>query len=123
MEDLLSVDSTSEEVSKAFSQMFELNEEEKGTIIREGISGDVLLEIEDFEDNFDFSFGHSNKIEKYLKENRDKFKPKEIKEKISIKIKEEIKSFFEKYIGFKGDIDNIKGENDLKQLTEEDMEN
>ena len=114
-------DSNPEEVAEFFSKNFKLDEKEKSIILNEGISGNVLLDISSFEKVFDFRFGVSNKIKKYLDKNKDKFVPKEITEKISIQTEEEIQSFFEKYIGIKGQINNIKGENELKNLKEEDM--
>ena len=90
-------------------------------MIQEGISGDVLLGFSNFFKVIGIIPGHANKIIKFLDANKEKFQPKPIDENISIKNEEDIKSFFEKYIGFKGNLDNIKGENELKNLNEEDM--
>ena len=119
----ISTDSTCEEVAEALSASFKLKEEQKNIFIKEGISGDVLYFIDKncIIDELHFKLGLAKNFEKYLNQNKEKFKPKEINENIPIAKQEEIKSFFEKYIGFKGNLDNIKGENDLKKLSKEDM--
>ena len=119
----ISADSTCEEVAEALSASFKLKEEQKNIFIKERISGDVLYFIDknDIKDELHFKLGLIKNFEIYLNQNREKFKPKEINENIPIVKQEEIKSFFEKYIGFKGNLDNIKGENDLKKLSKEDM--
>jgi len=119
----ISTDSTCEEVAEALSASFKLKEEQKNIFIKEGISGDVLYFIDknDIRDELHFKLGLAKHFEKYLNQNKEKFKPKEINENIPIAKQEEIKSFFEKYIGFKGNLDNIKGENDLEKLSKEDM--
>ena len=80
----------------------------------------LSLDISDYQE-IGFTRGIGKKIKKYIEEHKDKFEPKEISEKIPIKNEEEIKAFFETYIGFKGNLEGIKEENDLKQLKEEDI--
>ena len=118
---LLSINSTCEEVGNYFAEKFKINEEEKKIIIDEKISGDILLDITDFKNIFHFRPGPSNKIQKFLKVFQDKYRQEKNGKKISVKNEEEIKAFFENYIGFKGNLNNIKGEKELKQLKEEDM--
>ena len=119
----ISADSTCEEVAEVLSISFKLKEEQKNIFIKERISGDVLYFIDknDIKDELHFKLGLLKKFEIYLNQNREKFKPKEINENIPFANQEEIKSFFEKYIDFKENFDNIKGENDLKKLSKEDM--
>ena len=118
----ISVDSSCEEVSEAIIEKFQLPKEDKEKFIKEGISEDVMLslDISDYQE-IGFTRGIGKKIKKYIEEHKDKFEPKEISEKIPIKNEEEIKAFFETYIGFKGNLEGIKEENDLKQLKEEDI--
>ena len=122
----ISSDSTCEEVAETLITNCKLKEEDKNKFIKEGISGDVLLDIlldcEDYQKTFQFKLGSFQKIRKYLEENKEKLKVKEINENISIKTEEDIKIFFEKFIGFKENLKGIKGENELKQLKKEDME-
>ena len=120
-EDSISIDSTCEEVSSFFEKKYKLDESEKDKLIKEGISGDVLFDITDFKTLLNIRPGPARSIKKYINYYKDKFIPKEIDENIPIQNKEEIKMFFEKRIGFRGDINSIKGENDLIQLKEEDM--
>ena len=117
----ISVYSSCEEVAECLKEIGKLNDKEKNILIQEGISGDVLLGFSIFFKVIGIIPGHANKIIKFLDANKEKFQPKPIDENISIKNEEDIKSFFEKYIGFKGNLDNIKGENELKNLNEEDM--
>ena len=120
----ISADSTCEEVAEDLSINCNLKEDDKNKFIKEGISGDILymLDNNNIKNDLKMKIGPEKRITKYLEENKDKFKPKEIKENIPIKNDEEIKTFFEKFIGFKGNLDTIKEENDLKQLKKEDME-
>ena len=123
-ENTISSNSTCEEVAEALFKIFRLIDKDKDfkeKLIGQGISGDILYNLLDFIDSLDLKLGHNKKLKKYLEKNKEKFKPKEIDENISIKNEEEIKTFFEKFIGFKGNLEGIKGENELKQLKEEDM--
>ncbi len=121
-ESSLSIDSTSEELADYFIKNCKLSKEEKEIFIKEGISGDVLLEAISSLKELGIKPTPIVKIKSFLKNKEAKFKPKEITEKISISNEEDIKSFFEKYIGFKGDVTSqIKGENELISLGEEDM--
>ena len=120
----ISANSTCEEVAEDLFINCNLKEEEKNIFIKEGISGDVLYFLDDnnIKKDLKIKIGPEKRIQKYINEHKEKFKPKEINENIPIKNEEEIKAFFEKYINFKGNLDTIKEENDLKQLKKEDME-
>ena len=119
----ISTNSTCEQVAEDLFMNLKLKEEDKKIFIKEGISGDILymLDIDHIKKELKFKAILANKIKKYLEENKEKFKPKEISENIPIKNEEEIKAFFEKFIGYKDNLDSIKGENDLRQLKIEDM--
>lgn len=123
MEDdlFISVNSSCKEVAEAFSKKFQLKDNEKQKLINEGISGDVLSEFLKYKRDLKFTAKSSFKIEEYLKQNGEKFKPKEIDKNISIENEKDIKNFFAKYIEFDGSVEDIKEINDLKQLKEEDM--
>ena len=116
----LSIESTCEEVAEYFSKRIsKISKDIIQKLIDEGISGDVLLKV-DFK-VLGVGLKVSTNIKNILKENQARLTPKNIPENISIRNEEEIKSFFEKYIGFKGDTSGIKEENELKSLNEENM--
>ena len=116
----LSIESTCEEVAEYFSKRISIiSKDITQKLIDEGISGDVLLKV-DFK-VLGIGLKVITNIKNILKENQARLTPKNIPENISIRNEEEIKSFFEKYIGFKGDTSRIKEENELKSLNEENM--
>ena len=120
MTEALSALSTKEEVANYFLKEFKISEEAKNNLIKEDISGDILLDITnaDFK-SFGIKPGPLLKIKKLLKDDEAKFKPKEIQEKITIKSKaEEVKSFFEKCLNYKQDLNNLDGKG-LIELDEE----
>ena len=100
----LSPNLSCEEVSIYFFKNFGISEQAKNNLIKESISGDILLDIpkQDFK-LFDIKAGPSLKIQKYLKENSDKLKPREINLSLSsISNEENIKKFLETYFNYKG---------------------
>ena len=114
--------SSKEEVADYLSTKFKLKEELKNIIIKEFISGDVLptLSNEDFE-KMGFKKGQKKIIMKCIEENKNKFKEKEITEKIMINSNtEEVKIFFEKCLEFKGELNGLNGKG-LLELNEERM--
>jgi hypothetical protein len=119
----ISADSSCEEVAEDLIANCKLKKEDRDKFIKEGISGDVLpsLDITDLQEILGFKLGPSKRIIKYIDENKDRLQPKDISENIPIKNEEVIKSFFKNYIGFEGNLEGIKGENDLKQLKEADI--
>ena len=118
----ISTESTCEEVAEALFINCKLDNEEKDILIKEGISGDVLAEVKDWKSLIN-KMAHAKRIKSFLDKNKECFKSKEIIENIPIKNEEEIKLFFEKFIGYKGNLDGITTEKELKQLKEEDMNN
>ena len=118
----ISFDSSSEELADYFMKNCKLSLEQKELFIKEGISGDVLLEAVPSLKDIGIKPKPIFKIKNFLKNKKDKFKPKEIAEKISISNEKDITLFFEKYIGFKGDLNGkIKKESELISFGEEDM--
>ena len=124
MEKNLSSKSTKEEVADYFVENFKCKEETRELIIKEDISGDVLpyLQNEDFQ-SLKLNTARSKRIKEYLKDNKNNFEEKEIKEKITMDSSEEkVKLFLERYINFKSsnnDI-NLNGKS-LLELDEEQM--
>ena len=124
MEDIsITSDSSIEEVAKALTEKFKLKDKEKSKLINESISGDVLLEldVQILQTDFKFRPMTAKNIKQYLNKHKENLKPKDINDNIQIANEAEIKSFLEKYIGFKGELEGIKSENELKELKEEDM--
>ena len=118
-EKILSEESTKEEVAEYFLKNCKITEENKKTLINEDISGDVIFDV-DFK-SLGIKTGPLMRIKKFLKENKDKFKEKQIKERITAKSKpEEVKHFFEKCLNFTKDLNNLDGKG-LIELNEEKM--
>ena len=116
----LSEESTKEEVSNYFFEHFRINKELKTRIIEEEISGDVLLEMTDNDfKELGIKLDLLHKIKRFLYSNKDNFKKKEIKEKITnMSEPEQVKNFFERYLCFKGNLNDLNGK-ELIELKEE----
>ena len=111
MSEDISADSTKEEIASYFLNIFKITEESKNNLIKEDISGDILLEItEENYKSFGIKKGPILKIKKFLKENGEKFKSKEIKEKITAKSNSVIvDNFFKKCLNYKGELNGLDG--------------
>ena len=118
----LSEQSTKEEVADFFVKNFKISEESKNNFIKEDISGDVLSSILDQEfKSLGLKIGPLKKVQKYLNENKQNFKEKEINEVItSNSNSEEVTKFFQKCLNFKQNLDNLDGKG-LIELDEEGM--
>ena len=118
----LSDESTKEEVAEYFAKNFKITEESKNNIIKEDISGDILLNLYDPDFKYlKMKLGQYKKIQKYLEQNKDNFKEKEIKEVITGKSNaDEVKNFFERCLNFTGNLNNLDGKG-LIELNEEGM--
>ena len=116
----LSDESTKEEVAEYFLKKYGITEEAKNNVIKEDISGDILLKLEDADYKYlKIKIGQYKKIQKYL--DKDKFKEKEIKEVITAKSNsDEVKNFFERCLNFKGNLNGLDGKG-LIELDEEKM--
>ena len=113
--------STKEEVSSFLSSKYKISKEIQENLIKEDISGDILLYLEDNDlKKIGLKIGPIKKITKYIKDNKANFPEKKLEEKIDdTSTIEEVKNFFEKYIEFKGDID-LDGKK-LFELKDEDI--
>ena len=111
MSEDISADSTKEEIANYFLNVFKINEDTKNNLIKEDISGDILLEItEENYKSFGIKKGPILKIKKFLKDNADKFKIKEIKEKITAKSNSvKVENFFKKCLDYKGELNGLDG--------------
>ena len=119
-ESMITVESSKEDVANYFSKKFSLKEEVKNNLLKEDISADVLYDLDenDFK-QLGIKLGPLKKMKTFLKDNKDKFEEKKIEEKITaISKPEEVSSFFEKCLDFKGDLNNLDGKG-LIELNEE----
>ena len=123
MTQVISFNSSKEEVAIYFQKEFKISEEVKNKLISEDISGDILLDITAQEyKSFGIKSGSWVKIKNFLSKYEEKLKQKnEITEKITIKSNaEEVKSFLERCLNFKEETNNLDGK-DLIELDEEGM--
>ena len=125
MSEDISAESTKEQIANYFLK-FKISEESKNNMIKEDISGDVLLDLkeEDYK-SFGIKKGPILKINNFLKKNKEKFEPKEITEKITSKSNSEsVKKFFEDCLNFKGDLKGLDGKGLIElELNEEGIKN
>ena len=114
--------STKEEVANYFHNSLHLNDEVKNIFLNEYISGDVLAELTAHDLNeLNIRLGPRQRILAFIHKYASKFKEKKITEKIiSNSSVGEIRNFFEKYLEFKGELNNLDGKG-LLELTEERM--
>ena len=120
----ISSDSKKEEIADYFQKNFKINDEAKNNLIKEDISGDILLDISDNEfKSLGIKVGQFIKIKKFIKGNEDKFKnAKEIKVKITSKSSpQQVKNFLESCLNFRQNDINIDGKR-LLELGEEEMD-
>ena len=119
--DKISSSSTKEEIASFFTSKFKIAENIKENLLKEDISGDLLLNLSDDEfKKLGFKVGPLKKVKKFLKDNQSLFPEIKIDEKIGKpSTAEDVKTFFEKYIGYQGDV-NMDGEQ-LLALKEDDM--
>ena len=120
----ISTKSTKEEIAQFFSKEYNISEEAINNIIKQGISGDILLYLEENDfDSLRIKFGAKKRIQLYLKENRDKF----IEKQINITVNDnssvaQVIKFFEEYVIFEGNLNEMDGQTMFK-LSEEQMKN
>ena len=120
----LTKDSTPLEVATYFINIFQKEEEELVTLIKENISGDILplLNEEDYEE-LEINIELKEKIQKVVKDNINKLTRNENDIDISINInssENEIKQFFNNNLKFKKEIKNLNGKQ-LFSLNEQNM--
>ena len=100
----LTADSTKEEIANYFQNKFQISEEAKNNLIKQDISGDILLDISDGDFNtLGVKAGPLLKIKRFLKKKEPAFKKtKDINVKITNNSSEqEVNIFLEKYIDFR----------------------
>ena len=114
--------STKEEVANYFHNSLHLNDEVKNILLNEYISGDVLAELTAHDLNeLNIRLGPRQIILAFIHKYASKFKEKKITKKITSNSSVgEIRNFFEKYLEFKGELNNLDGKG-LLELTEERM--
>ena len=115
--------SKKEEIAKFFSDEFNLPENIKDNIIKQDISGDILLDLKDK----DFQIlglkkEQIKKIRDYLSDNNENFMNVKVDAKINNNsTKEDVEKLFKDYIGFNGKIKNLDGKKFLN-LTQEKID-
>ena len=121
----LSINSTKEEVSKFFSTNCKITKKIKDNIIKESITGETLIYLEDN----DYSFlgiepDAKVKIRNYLETNKNQFIGKTINITLNNNSNtNEVKQFFKEYLFFKGEISNDLNGKKIFKLTEKEMKN
>ena len=119
--DKITSSSSSEEVSKFFTKKYNITKEVQENIIKQEISGDILLSLEDADfKSLGLKLGPMKKIKKYLSDNPNDFPEIKIEVKIDVNsTKDDVKDFLDKYIGINEDLD-LNGK-ELLELTNKDI--
>ena len=117
---MITVESTKEEVGNFIVSNLKLKEDIKAIIIKEDISGDVLLDLT--EDDFKYlkiKVVQMRKIKAFIDQNKAKFGEKKFTEVISIySDSNEVAEFFKKSLNFEGNLNDLDGKA-LLELTAE----
>ena len=88
-------------------------------IIKENISGEILLDLEKYNEYMSLGIQESlkEKLKKYLEDNKERFIRKPIEITIGFNSKnDEIKDFFKNYLSYEGQINNINNIDGKKML-------
>ena len=121
----ISINSNKEEISQFFVNNYNITEKVKENIIKENITGEALIYLEDDDYTFlEISPDIKDKIKKYLESNKKNFIEKPIEISIDFDSnKTEVLKFCEKYLSFNGKLnDDIDGKKFL-ELSEQEMKN
>ena len=120
----ISINSSKNDVAEFLKSKFKLSEKSTKKIIEEDISGEILPSLEKEDYNFlGIMLGPMKKIQNYLGQNSDKFKPKPIDQVINIYSSQEVvKIFFEEYLCFQGDLNKMDGKK-LFNSSKEELKN
>ena len=119
---MITVESSKEDVGNYIMKNLNLKEEIKNIIIKEDISGDVLIELtdEDYK-SLKIKVVQMRKIKQFVEQNKDKFGEKKFTEVISIySDSNEVAEFFKNSLNFEGNLNNIDGKA-LLDLTDESI--
>ena len=121
----LSINSTEEEVSKFFSSNYKMTKKIKDNIIKESITGETLIYLEDNDYTFlGIDPDIKVKIKNYLEANKNQFN--EIPINIILDNNSninEVKKFCKEYLYFKGELSNDLNGQKIFKLTEQEMKN
>ena len=120
----INIESSKEDVADYFFKKLKLKEDIKNNLIKEDISGDVLYDLDDTDfKNLGLKLGPLKKVKTFLKDNQDKFKEKQINEKITSNSScEEVESFFKNCLNFSGNLNNLNGKG-LIELNSDGIKN
>ena len=120
----ISINSSKNDVAEFFKSKFKLSEKSTKKIIEEDISGEILPYLEKEDYNFlGIMLGPMKKIQNYLRQNNDKFKPNPIDQVINIYSSQEVvKIFFEEYLCFQGELNKMDGKK-LFNSSKEELKN
>ena len=122
--DYISINSSKEEVSEFFLSKIDLSKTNANNLIKESISGDILPYLDDNDYKFlGIKKGKKKRIQIYLNENKDKFKPKPLNLIIDNNSNNsQVKNFFDEYLSFKLNNNDIDGKKILN-ISEQEMAN
>ena len=121
---MITVDSSKEDVGNFVVTNLKLKEEIKNIIIKEDISGDVLLDLEDKDyKDIGIKVVQMRKIKTYVEQNKEKFGKKLFNEVITINSSpKEVAEFFSRSLNYNKNLNDLNGKS-LLELTEESMKN
>ena len=121
----LSINSTKEDVSKFFSKNYKIKKNIKDNIIKENITGETLIYLDDNDYTFlGIEPDVKAKIKNYLETNKNKF----IEKPINITLNEnsninEVKKFCKEYLYFKGELNDDLDGKKILSLADQEMKN
>ena len=107
---MLTVESSKEDVGNFMVENLKLKEDIKNILIKEDISGDVLLDLTEEElKSIGIKVIQVRKIKAYVDQNKNKFGEKKFTEIISVySDSSEVAEFFRKSLNFNGDLNNSR---------------
>ena len=119
----ISSKSTKDDVALFFSKLCNFGDDIKNNLIKNDISGDILLDLKNSDyKNLGLKLGQIKKITNYLEENKEKFTQNEIKEVISKESSpEDVSKFFESFLNIKENINTLDGKK-LLELNVDEIE-
>jgi hypothetical protein len=111
LDEEISFESSKEQVAEFFCKEFKFKDSIKENLIKEDISGDILLDLNDIDLKYlGLKKSQIKKVKEYLLANKDKFYKNNIDVKINqSSTEEEVNNFFKQYIGFNSKVTNING--------------
>ena len=119
----ITIESTKEDVAffifNKYKKDIENIKDIYNNIIKENISGEILLDLEKYNEYMSLGIQESlkEKLKKYLEDNKERFIRKPIEITIGFNSKnDEIKDFFKNYLSYEGQINNINNIDGKKML-------